>query len=276
MIVDYRDRLRQSLPIQTLRTHILMTTPPPSYDQFDPCQYLNEYYAELPPENLAMLGFLTRAFADVPSTAHVLDFGAGPMLYTAITGAHRVREMHLCEYLPANRDELTRWLSDQSDAFDWRKTIREVLRSEGFSTSDEAVSAHESLIRERVTRVMACDLLREYPLEDESLRGTYDVLVSNMCAEAVSPDLVTWNAHIAKFAGLLKPSGQIILTVAKQSSAYSVGKHSFTVLPLNEDAVIAGLHAAGFAPDSINIDHAAATHSIHPYEGLIFATARKP
>jgi len=276
MIVDYRDRLRQSLPSQTLRTHILMTIPTYSYDQFNPRQYLDEYYANFPPENLALLQFLIDSFAAVPPDALALDFGSGPTLFSPIAGAHRVREMHLCEYLPANRAELERWLCAEPDAFDWQPTIRTALAMGGFDDTLTTLELHGKTVRERVKQVMPCNLLHDFPLENTDLRGTYDVLVSNLCAEAVAPDIQTWNRHIAKFADLLKPGGLLIMTTVKQSRAYSVGEHNFSVLPLTERDVIAGLRAAGFRPDSIVIDQTSATHSIHPYDGLIFATARKP
>jgi len=246
------------------------------YSDFDPRQYLNEYYADFPPENLALLQFLIRAFADVPSDALALDFGSGPTLFSPIAGAHRVREMHVCEYLPANRSEVSAWLSGQHDAFDWTPTLRTALSMEGLKDSPDVLRARETLIRERVTQVIHCDLMQDYPLEDVGLRGAYDVLVSNLCAEAVATDVEAWAHHITKFADLLKPGGRLILSAVKQSRAYSVGAHTFRVLPLTEADVVSGLHTAGFVPSTIQIDHAAATHPVHPYDGLIFATARKP
>lgn len=246
----------------------------PMYEHFNPRQYLETYYANLPPENMAMLEFLVAAFANVPNDALALDFGTGPMLYTAIAGARRVREMHLAEYLPANRAELKRWLSGKPDAFDWSNAIRAVLELSGQDSHDAAIHAHANLMRARVSDVMACDLMADIPLENPTLAGTYDVLVSSLCAEAVAQDIPTWNTYLSKFAALLKPGGRIILIAVKQSHAYSVGKHHFPVLPLTEEDVSNGLKNAGFVQE-FPLGHAEANDPIHPYEGLIFATARK-
>lgn len=245
-----------------------------TYHHFDPRQYLNDYYADLPPENRAMLTFLVESFDDVPDDALALDFGAGPMLYTAIAGAAAVGEMHLAEYLPANRAELKRWLDGHPDAFDWSPAIRTVLSLQDIAPLPAAIRDHEALIRQRVTRVMPCDLSQPDPLNDSSLSGCYDVLVSNLCAEAVAPDLATWNAYLGKFAALLKPGGRLILTAVKQSRSYSVGSYVFPVLPLSEEDVAYGLNLAGFA-QMTPMNHAPADDPNHPYEGLIFAVARK-
>jgi hypothetical protein len=245
------------------------------YHAFDPRTYLDEYYAQLPPENLALLGFLVEAFAHVPAGGLALDFGAGPSLYSAIAAAPHVRELHLCEYAPANRAELTRWLNAEPDAFDWSDTIRAALRAAGQPDDLSAVQTREALIRQRVTSVMPCDLLQPFPLDDPTACGRYDVLVSNLCAEAAAPNHAVWRACIARMAELLKPNGHIILSAVKRSSAYSVGRQVFRVLPIDESDVLVGLRGAGFEPATITLSSTPADHPVYPYEGLIFATARK-
>ena len=43
----------------------------------------------------------------------------------------KAAEIHLAEYLPANRAEAERWLRGDADAHDWRAFTRETLRLEG-------------------------------------------------------------------------------------------------------------------------------------------------
>lgn len=244
------------------------------YIHFNPRQYLDTYYATIQPENRAMLDFLVNAFKMVSPDALSLDFGCGPMLYSAIAGAHRVREMHLAEYLPLNRVELSHWLSAKPNAFDWREAIRTVLELEGRPSDDLTMKSHEAVIRANVSRVMPCDLTAAYPLEDTTLSGAYDVLVTSLCVEAVAPDLPTWIMYMGKLGSLLRPGGKLFLISVKKSHAYNVGKHTYPVLSLDEDNIAHGLRAAGFAQDAA-LRHAHANDPFHPYEGLIFATARK-
>lgn len=244
------------------------------YDHFNPRAYLEEYYATVPPENLELLRFLTGAFADLPSGALALDFGAGPTVFSAIAGAHRVREMHLCEFLPANRHEVSRWLAADPDAFDWGETVRAALRLDGLPDTPDLVREREAIIRQRVTAVMPCDLLRDFPLDDPAARERYDVVVSNLCAEAAAPNHEVWRACVARIASLVRPGGRLVMSAVRQSKAYSVGDSVFHVLPIDTDDLRGALAAAGLTDITLSVTDA--DHPVHSYDGLMFATAQKP
>ena len=79
--------------------------------RFDPTAYLEEYYADLGAENLALLRFLEEAYRDLPSNCVLLDFGGGPTIYPLIAAASRVEEIHFTDYLDSNLEEVRKWLA---------------------------------------------------------------------------------------------------------------------------------------------------------------------
>ena len=105
------------------------------YHEFDPRTYLEEYYAQMPPENIAVLKFLISEFQQIPSGGLALDFGGGPCLYNPIVAANRMREIHFSEYTEANRAEVQRWLARDPAAFDWGGTIQTLILLEGNTPS---------------------------------------------------------------------------------------------------------------------------------------------
>ncbi len=243
------------------------------YSNFNPTTYLQEYYASLPAENLALLRFLVQTFQALPPHSLTLEFGSGPTLYSAIVAAGRVHEIHLSDYLAANRSEVQKWLQQHPRAFDWDNTIRTVLALEGQDASPPRVQARAAEIRRRVKHVLPCDATHQAPLGDRP--HAYNVLVTNLCLEAVAADKAHWRQCFHNVASLLKPGGQLILTAVKGGHAYPVGQNVFAVVHLSEEDMIEALLAAGFAADSISLEGVAANHPVYPYEGLMFVRATK-
>src|SRR5215831_9516556 len=91
---------------------------------FNPRAYLNEYYADLGEENLAILRFYVDVFRTLPQKSVMLDFGSGPTIYSLITAVTKVEEVHIVEYLEANRVELRNWFQGDNTAFNWQPFIR--------------------------------------------------------------------------------------------------------------------------------------------------------
>ncbi|MFN8459764.1 MAG: guanitoxin biosynthesis pre-guanitoxin forming N-methyltransferase GntF [Anaerolineae bacterium] len=243
------------------------------YSIFNPTAYLQEYYTSFPSENLAVLRFLIQAFRTLPAHSLTLEFGSGPTLYSAIVAAGQVEEIHLSDYLAANRTEVQKWLHQHPEAFNWDETIRTVLALEGKEAAHAQVRTRAAEIRRRVKQVLPCDATCPAPLEGAS--QYYDVLVTNLCLEAVATDKKHWRQCFRNVTSVLKPGGQLILTAVKGGNAYSVGQSVFAVVHLLEDDVTEALLEAGFAPESISIKGIEANHPVYPYKGLMFVLAAK-
>lgn len=247
--------------------------PTHDYSEFDPKTYLHEYYSTIPQESIDLLCFLIKALQDVDPDSLALDFGGGPTLYTALVAADKIHNIHYSDYLQANRDEMQKWLRADADAFDWSETTRAVLELEGKDTSQESIRAREALIRERVTRVLRCDTTQSTPIE--GMGHDYDVLISNLCIEAVAKDRAQWTQYLSNAGSLLKSGGKLVMAAVRGGRAYSVGDVVFHVLPIFEKDFEDALPQAGFIKESIRIEWAHADHPVHPYEGLLFVTATK-
>jgi SAM-dependent methyltransferase len=243
------------------------------YLLFEPNAYLQDYYAEIPPENMAMLCFLVKSFRAAPLQQRVLDFGSGPTLFAEIVAAGSAQEIHIGEYLPANRAEIQRWLDQAPTCFDWSHYIEAVLKLEGKVSSSSAIQQRETTVRQRVTCVMPCDARSPKPLHP--VDELYDMVVSNLCLEAAARDLAEWYCCIRNIASLVKPGGRVMLSAVKGATSYSVGAQVFPVVSIHETDIYHALQAANFLPETIHIEWTPADHPIHPYQGMVFAAATK-
>ncbi len=174
------------------------------WDQFDPVAYLDEYYADLGAENLALLRFLAEAYQDVPPGGVLLDFGGGPTIYPLISAASRVEEIHFSDFLDPNLEEVRKWLASDPAAFDWTPFVKVALEMEtGAASGHSDVLEREREIRRRVTKLLRCDASRSPPI-DGPLEG-YDILVTNFCAESATADRSQWRTSVGNIVSLLKP-----------------------------------------------------------------------
>ena len=244
------------------------------WGQFDPTAYLNEYYGDIGSENLALLRFLAETYQDLPKGGVLLDFGAGPTIYTLISAVSRVDEIHFSDYLEANLAEVRRWISGDSGAFDWDDFIRKALELEtGAPCSDADVEQRARDIRTRVTRLIRCDASRTPPIDCP--QELYDVVLTNFCAESATSDRDQWRAYMANIVSVLKPGGRLIMSALKGATRYAVGSRSFPAVDISEDDLIELLEETGFPRKGIDVRSVPADRDTRDYEGLMLAVAEK-
>ncbi len=250
-----------------------MTTPtitPNNYNDFDPRRYLEEYYATVVPENRELLRFLVESFESLPPDLDVLDFGGGPCLYTALTAARTAGTIIHAEYLTGNRHEVDSWQRAVPAAFDWSETIHAILELERIEPTTAAVAARVARSRTAIMSVIACDAHADPPLAAPHL---FDVLVTNLCLEAVAVNILEWRAILKRVVGLIKPGGTLLMTMVNSGYAYPVGDTLFGVLTLCEDDFRAAARDAGLDEASIHVRLTPADHPVHRYDGLLFIRA---
>jgi hypothetical protein len=243
------------------------------YAVFDVCAYLSEYYANVGPENRALLRFLVSAFRDVPPESLMLDFGGGPTVYCAIAAGDKVREIHFADYAEANLEQVQSWLAQDPMAFDWHAFTREILALEGSDVSFASVVAREELVRRRVTRLMRCDALAPCPIGQ--IDRQYDVLTTNFCAEAAANDRVQWRQCMHNVASLLRPGGKLMLSAVKGANSYAVGNTTFFAVNIWEDDLVRMLAETGFVQEGIVMESVPADRPDRHYQGLMFVSAVK-
>ncbi|MBW2421995.1 MAG: methyltransferase domain-containing protein [Deltaproteobacteria bacterium] len=235
-----------------------------SWAQFDPADYLNEYYGDIGSENLALLRFLAETSQDSPEGGRLLDFGGGPTIYTLISAAARVDEIHFADYLDANLDEVRRWIHGDPAAFDWSNFIRQALELEsGLPATQAQIEARAKQIRERVTRLAPCDASRMPPSECPD--GLYDVLQTHFCAESATSDRWQWQAYMSNIISLLKPGGRLVMSALRW----------FPAVAIFEDDLIELLEENGFPRKTIEVRCVPADRPTRDYKGLMLAVAQK-
>jgi hypothetical protein len=243
------------------------------WSQFNPHDYLNEYYRDLGAENLALLRFQAQAYQDLPWGGVLLDFGGGPTIYQLISSVTRVEEIHFSDYLECNLREVQRWLSEDPHAFDWRPFIRKSLEFEGRPRAEADIDEREHLIRTKVTRLIRCDAGRLPPIDLS--HGPYDLVTTNFCAESATSDRAEWQAYTANIASLLKPGGWLVMCALKGATRYAVGPRVFPAVDISEDDLVELLDENGFPRKRIDLRSVAADRVSRDYQGLIMSIAQK-
>jgi hypothetical protein len=241
--------------------------------EFNPRDYLQEYYADVGPENYALLQFAVKAFRAIPPGGLLLDFGGGPTIFPLIAAASRVREIHFCDYLDANLREVRQWLRNEPAAFDWREFVKVTLGLESqCNCTAQAVLQRETSLRQRLTRIFTCDANNPRPIEEPR---AYDILVSNFCAESATDDRAQWRRFFRNIVSVLKPNGFLLLSALKGATSYTVGERRFPAVSIRENDLTQTLIEEGFDPQSIILESIPADRPSRQYEGFMLAMAKK-
>ena len=232
-----------------------------------PKEYLTDYYSAVEPDELETIAFFVDAIKQAEPGEPLLFFGVGPTLHHVFLAAGRASEIHLADYLPANLDEIQRWLDGDPDAHDWRPFVRYTLECEGpTAPTDEEIRSREELTRAKITRLLQVDARHPAPLPEQ-----YGTVVSAYCADSATADRATWQTYMRHISGLVRPGGTFITAALRRSQAYLVGGKPFPSANVDEhdlDAVLAG----GFPARTIEVRELAAQES-HGYAGIVLAWA---
>jgi SAM-dependent methyltransferase len=241
--------------------------------EFDPKEYLNEYYLIEPDvEDRFVVEFMVKALPKMPSDLLTLEFGGGPTLFAVATLAPRSREIHFCDYVTANLDEVRRWLADEPDAFDWTSYIKLSLEIEGQPTTPEAVAERRAEMRRKVTRLSRCDALSDNPLDRCELK--YDLVVAQTVTDTAANNLAEWMRIMRNIGTLVAPGGWFLISVLTGTRAYVVGDKRFPYVDLSDEDIYRGYLAAGFDPETFYFERIDAPTG-RSYAGVASATARK-
>lgn len=136
---------------------------------FDARQYLVDY-GQPDDEGRFTIAFLCQVLRQLPSNMVVLEFGGGPTLHTVAALTPAAREIHICDLVPANLDEIRDWLYNEPNAFDWTPYLKLVLDVEGRPDTPADIAHRAADMRRKVTRLLRCDALALAPTPPLPLR----------------------------------------------------------------------------------------------------------
>ncbi|MEV4623496.1 guanitoxin biosynthesis pre-guanitoxin forming N-methyltransferase GntF [Asanoa sp. NPDC049573] len=207
------------------------------YASFDadwvPRRYLADYYSVVEPDEIATIAFLVASLRSASRDEPILFFGVGPTMHHVFAAAEIASEIHLGDYLPANLDEIRRWIDRAPGAHDWRPFVSFTLKCEGIAEpSDDEVSFREDLTRKKITQLIRVDAMRPRPIA-----GQYATVISPYCADSATGDLVTWRRLMRNITGLVRPGGLFVTAALHRCSFYLVGGRRFPSANVSESDV---------------------------------------
>jgi hypothetical protein len=244
------------------------------WSEWKPEEYLHEYYRDVEPDERFLLEFLVEVMGELPPVPVALDFGCGPTVHRLFPLVPRAQEFHLAEYLPVNRDAVSRWAAGRPGAHDWSLFARETLRLEGgLEPADGQVRAREQAARERITRILSADAGDRDPL-GPARRGFYPLVTTHYCADSATDDRETWLRYMRHIAGLVRPGGCFVVSALGGSRGYRVGSHWFPGAAVTAEDVLAFLEEAGFG-EIDRRERAVPDRADQGYGSVIFARAVK-
>ncbi len=252
-----------------------------TYETFEAQNYLAEYYAAIGPENLELLKFFAEAYRDVPADSVMLEFSGGPTLYSLISAANAVSEIHFSDFLPQNLAEINRWVSGIRSTDLWDRYFEQALRCERRQdVTPEAIQQRMDLLRQKITHLLFCDAFSATPLKDNH-RQTYDVVAANFVAESITETMDQWQSVVGNICSTLRPGGTLIMTALQGANYYSVSDRNYSAVSITEMDLVQALIKAGFRPNSMLIKTISAETLEHAddnykgYQGMIFIKAKK-
>jgi NNMT/PNMT/TEMT family len=251
-----------------------------TYETFEAQNYLAEYYAAIGPENLELLKFFAAAYQGIPADSVMLEFSGGPTLYSLISAANAVSEIHFSDYLPQNLAEINRWVSDIRTTDIWDKYFAEALRCERQATTPAAVQQRMELLRRKITNLLFCDAFSSTPIAGNQ-RQTYDVVAANFVAESITETMDQWQSVVGNICSTLRPGGTLIMTALQGANYYSVSDRNYSAVSITEMDLVQALIKAGFRPNSMLVKTISAEKldcsddEYQGYQGMIFIKAKK-
>jgi hypothetical protein len=228
----------------------------PSYDSFDPRQYLRQNYSTVEYNgNEPFLQFLVAAYRGVGPNAVLLEFGGGPALCSPLAAAH-LREIHFCDYLEANLHEVRLWMEGRAEAFDWTAFARRILEIEsGRAVDDAEVFQRCATLRSKLKLAGRCDARAGPPLVQHPNRH-YDVVSANFVINAATPSRDLLDSNLANICSMLEPGGTLVLTSSVNRPSYRVGRQQFGLVPLGPDDLTGSLRRIGFPEKELAVSFA--------------------
>lgn len=248
--------------------------PVSDYSQWQPQEYLHEYYGEVMPDERFAMEFLVEAVARLKPVSVALEFGCGPTIHHALAMATVAGEIHMADYLESNRDEVEKWLHRDATAFDWSHFGRETLELEGNpQPTKEQVQERDELLRSKITKVIPCDAFSPQPF-GEDREGFYPLVASHYCAEACTTDKEEWRACMRNIASLVAPGGTLILSSCGEAAAYAVGDRYFPCAGVDVVDVLVSLREIGFTDIDVRVRQVP-SQSEQGFSNVVFASAVK-
>jgi methyltransferase len=245
-----------------------------SFEDWNAADYLSEYYGEVLDDERHALQFLVDSLRGLPVVDRALDVGCGPCVHHCFPLVAYAREIHCADFVAGNREAINRWIEDRAGAHDWQAFATQTLICEGAPASAADVMRRQNDTRKLITRVMPADIRAADPL-GRAARGSYALVTSHYCAEAISTDKDVFRNNMKNLASLVSPGGSLITSTCGAAEFYKVGTRHFPCSGVTAREVLESLTVLGFRDVDLRIRSTPA-HTHQGYASVVFARATKP
>lgn len=250
-----------------------------SFRDFEPRQYLDEYYGHIGDENDALLRLLATAYRDFDDKSiTILELGGGPTLYQLISAARPASSVLFTDLLPENLEEVELALIEDPGGLDWYDFIHRALQYEGTAQpSQRDIQERRELLRNSVTQFDIRSVLEDSP--EDGQPEVFDVVSAHFVAESITANRHEWERAIRYQLGHLRPGGHYISSGLLGADRWVIGDDSFAAVNLDESTVLSTLVQLGLTVlsfDTIEAEHTVPSAAAHQgYTGMYVVKAKK-
>jgi hypothetical protein len=173
-----------------------------------------------------------------PMERTVLEFGAGPCLWSSFLLAQYFNKIWFCDYTPSNLQCVRDWLDEKSNAFNWKPFFNYLLDTKQGHHDNEI--EYETKLRSALKndQICRCDVYGQDSLfidNDVNNEQQFDMIYSSYCLESACSSYEIFRRTIHRFSDMLKPGGLLLICTFRNSTSYVFDGHKFTDLPLTEE-----------------------------------------
>ena len=210
-------------------------------------------------------------------TARLLEFGGGPVIATLISAAPYVNEITFAAHTESERKEIELWKNGEQGAHDWNLHFKDIVYKVEHIAGDDAWREREELLCKRISSIIACDLLCDYPLAVK--QEPFEIVSTSLCLESACATYIQYKEGIKKLVSLLKPGGYLLMIIVERETFYVDGKKKWSTLYLTLEQVEEALAEAGTTIIVAEREPASMEYIQNPVvadgKGFAFVTAQK-
>ncbi|KAI2668476.1 Nicotinamide N-methyltransferase [Labeo rohita] len=202
----------------------------------------------------------------------LIDVGSGPSIHSVLSACDHYDEIVLSDFASNNRREIEKWLKNQEGSLDWKPVLQYVCELDG-----KIPSKLEATLKQRVKKVLKCDVRLENPFDPHTLEPA-DCVITSLCLEAACKDIQTYCRALHGLTKLLGPGGLLVMIGVLGESFYKVDEQLFSCLRLSQDNIKEVLSGLGLSIHEFTILPAAdrQNNAVSDFEAIFHLVARKP
>uniref|UniRef100_A0AAF5PVP9 NNMT/PNMT/TEMT family protein n=2 Tax=Wuchereria bancrofti TaxID=6293 RepID=A0AAF5PVP9_WUCBA len=215
---------------------------------FDSQAYLSDFYQRVDDPAMQMMIMLLPSIAErIDSYDNLLDFGAGPTIHVSVVFRNKVNNIYLADYLPQNRNELSRW-ADGKSTFNWTPALKMIASVEGSGWLQ--LEEMEQYTKSKIRSIFHCNCHNKPSINaPKILQNNFDIVATILCLEYCCSSEIEYKEAVQNVVDQVKPGGWFLMGGVLEETWCSFGGRKFTCLYLTENLLFEALREANLLVD---------------------------